>query len=354
MKTLDRYIGRAVAGAILTVTVVLVAVFSFFKFIDELDAVGRGSYGVLQVAEYVLLSMPHLAYELFPMAALLGSLIALGNLVATSEITVIRAAGVSLGRIVLSVLKAGVVIMVIAVIVGEFIAPPSEQVGRHRRSIAQSDQIALKTKHGFWARDGASYINIRRVLPGNRVEDIYIYEFDEDHRLRVSTHARSAEYRDGRWLLNGIKQTDIGDERITGRQVDQAVWDSLLRPALINVVMIDPASLSMRELSGHISYQRANAQDSQRYEQALWTKVVYPLATGVMVFLAVPLVFGASRSVGVGQRIMLGAVIGLVFHIVNQAAGHLGVVYHLSPALSVAAPTLVVLGVGIVLLRRIP
>ncbi len=352
MRLLDRYIGRTVTGAIFVVAVALVLVFTFFNLIDQLEDVGRGAYGMANMLAYVLLSVPRLAYELLPMAALIGALMGLSVLVGNGELTAIRAAGVPLWRVVMAVMKAGFLVMIIAMAVGEFVAPPSEQSARNLRSFAIASQIALKSRNGFWARDGSSYINIRTVLPGDRVRDIFIYEFDAGNRLQVSTHAREAFYSDGRWILQGITQTDLRDG-VEQRSIERAAWESLLRPDLINMVVIKPNSLSMYDLAKYIGYLHDNGQDAQRYRQALWNKIVYPLATAVMVFLAVPLVLGSARGVNIGQRILAGAFIGLAFHVLNQGAGHLGVVLEMNPALSATLPTLLTLGAAVVLMRRI-
>lgn len=352
MKILDRYVGVAVVSATATVLVVLVALFSFFSFIDELEKVGSGSYGVVQSIVFVLLSMPGLTYELFPMAALIGSLLGLGTLMRNSEITVIRCCGVSKVRLMLSVMKAGAVFVLIAVFIGEFIAPPAERFAREYRSLAISDRITLKTQNGFWARDGNSYINIRQILPGDQVADVFIYEFDEDNRLRISTYAKSARYNGKRWVLEGISQTILEDGEIRTRQVDMATWDSLLKPDLITMIAINPDSLSIWSLVKYIGFLSSNRQNSQRYEHALWIKLTYPLATIVMVFLAIPMVLRASRSTTVGRSILLGGLIGLGFHLLNQAAGHLGVVFELPPVISAAGPVMLVLLVALALAVR--
>lgn len=353
MKIIDRYIGRTIIGGVVTALGVLVAIFSFFTFVDQLDDVGKGGYGILQILSYVVLSMPRLAYELFPVAALIGSLMGLSLLVSGSEITVIRAAGVSLPRTVLAVMKGGFVLMLVAVLIGEFIAPPAEQMARYERSIAIANQITLKTRHGFWARDGRSYINIRTILPGDRIEDIYIYEFDEHNRLQISTYAKSASYVDGQWILHGIEQTNFKEESVEKRKISRAAWESLLRPDLINMVVIEPNSLSIYDLVKYVRYLRLNGQNTLRYEQALWIKLIYPLATAVMVFLAIPLVLGSMRPASIGQRVVAGCFIGLAFHILNQASGHLGVVFEINPALSATAPTLLTLAAAGVMMRRL-
>ena len=353
MKILDRYIGKIVGISILVVLAALVAVFAFFQFIDELEDLGRGRYGVAQVAEFVLLSTPRLAYEIFPMSALVGSLIGLGSLVGSNEMTVIRAAGVSLARITLSVMKAGAAIMVGAVLLGEFIAPPSEQLAQHRRSVATTDRIALKTRNGFWARDGRSYVNIRKILPGDRLENIFIYEFDGQNRLAVSSRAKRARYEEDQWILEDIEQTLFKPERVTKHRIKQARWDSMLDPGLISLVVIRPDSLSMGDLYKYIRFLSQNEQNSQQYRQAFWHKIIYPVATAVMVFLAIPIVLVTGRSGGVGQRIVLGALIGLVFHIANKAAANLGMVYSLPPGLCVTFPTLLTFGVALFLMRKL-
>jgi len=353
VRLLDRYIGRTVIGSVLTVAAALVLVFSFFELIDEVEDVGRGSYTFGKMLLYVGLSMAGLAYELLPVAALIGTLVGLSALVANGELVVVRAAGVSLWRIVLAIMKAGLVVMLLAMLVGEFLAPPAEEFARNLKSLALANRIALKTRHGFWARDGDSYINIRRVLPGDQVEEIFIYEFDDRDRLQVSTFARRAFYEEGTWILEEIEQTVLGAAGAEARRIERAAWESLLRPELINMVVIKPDSLSMYDLVRYIRYLVQNGQSTQRYRHALWTKMVYPVAAAVMVFLAVPIVLGGATSVNVGQRVVLGVGIGLVFNLLNQASGHLGIVYGISPALSATGPTLITLGIAMALMRRV-
>jgi lipopolysaccharide export system permease protein len=218
--------------------------------------------------------------------------------------------------------------------------------------VALTQQIALKTKYGFWTRDGSSYVNIRKVLPGNRVEDIYIYEFDAANRLRSSTHATRASYVDRQWLLEDLRQTIIDGGSVNSRSVERATWESMLNPEMINFVVVEPQYLTMVGLARYISHLRQNAQNTQRYEQALWAKFVRPLTILSMIVLAVPLVHGHARFSVIGQRVFMGALIGVVFHIVDQAAGHLGVVYGIPAALSAAGPTLLLAGTLVFLLRR--
>ena len=194
MKILQKYVTLNLVTVTLIALFGLVALFSFFSVIDELADTGRGHYTVALALLYVLLTTPKLAYELFPIAAVIGSMVTLGMLARNSELVVIRTAGVSRMDLALVMAKGSLILIIMAVIIGEFIAPVCEETAQQRRSIAMTEQISMKTRNGYWARDGNSFINIRKVLPGNQVEDVYIYEFDRNNNLRSSIHASDASY----------------------------------------------------------------------------------------------------------------------------------------------------------------
>lgn len=353
MRILDRYIGRSVILSILITLVILVALVSFITLMDELGDVGTGEYRVSDVFLYVLLVLPRRAYEVFPMAVLLGSLVGLGTLANNSELVAMRAAGVSLARIIGSVLKAGMLAMLVVVLIGEVVAPNTEQYAERMRASKMSNQITLKSEYGFWARDGDSFVNIRQILPGSQLRDIYIYEFTEGRQLRVSTHADFAQYQDGSWLLRGIRQTRFLADRVESRELEQATWESLLNPNILNVVVVRPTMLPVWGLYQYIDFMHDNGQEAITYEVAFWSKVIMPLVTLVMVFLAVPFVFGVLRSVGIGQRIFAGSLLGLAFFILNKVLGHMAVVYSLNPLFAAAVPGLLFLGIGFWFVRRV-
>jgi lipopolysaccharide export system permease protein len=354
MKILDRYIGWTIISATVTVLVALVAIFSFFAFIDQLEDVGRGDYGIAKAVVFVLFSVPNLTYELFPMAALIGSLIGFGTMMRNGEVAVIRCNGVPKSRVVFAVVKAGLVLLVAAMIIGEFISPPAERFAHDYRTIAINNRITFKSENGFWARDGNSYINIREILPGDQLRDVYIYEFDNENKLRLSTYAEFARYTGRDWVLQNISQTSLEDDGLSKRTLPEAAWDSILKPDLLQMVTINPDSLSIWSLLKYSRFLNNNGQNAQRYEHVLWLKLSYPIATVVMVVLAVPMVMRATRTVTVGQRVLVGALIGLGFHLLNQAAGHLGVVYEIPPILSATGPALLMSFAAMYLLAKTP
>jgi lipopolysaccharide export system permease protein len=352
MRIIDRYIAMFLLRTTLMALFVLVSLFAFLSLIDQLEETGRGNYNVIKAIEYVCLTVPRLAYEIFPIAAVIGSMASLGILSSNNELAIIRTSGVSSFRLAYSMCKGGILIIIIAIVVGEFIAPYSEQTAQHLRSVALTEQITLKTKYGFWSRDGQSFINIRKILPGDRVEDIYIYEFDDMHRLRTSTYAKRAEYVNEQWLMEDIEQTSIQDDYVSIKLLKKAAWESLLNPEIINLVTIKPQYLTFRGLFDYIKYLKTNGQNSTHYEQALWAKITNPFSIIIMIIFAIPLVKSNSRTIAIGQRVFVGCLIGIGFHICNQVTGQFGIVYGVNPALSVTSPTIFLAVITFWLLRR--
>nr|VFJ93645.1 MAG: lipopolysaccharide export system permease protein [Candidatus Kentron sp. LFY]VFJ98549.1 MAG: lipopolysaccharide export system permease protein [Candidatus Kentron sp. LFY] len=354
MKRLDRYIGTYVVLGSLFVLAVLVALFSVIDFIDDLDNVGHNRYTLLRAVEHMVLTMPRLAFSTAPIAALIGTLMALGTLAGSAELTVVRASGVSLARLSLSVMKVGAILVLFTLVLGELVVPTAERLAQERRSMALSEQVSLSKKHGFWIRDKRSFINVRQVFPNNRVGDIYIYEFDDKRRLRFSTYAKSGYYYDGRWILKGVRQSDLTSSGgVTNHNVLEAKWESLFVPEVVKAVKLKPEGLSVIDLYRHIQYLRSNGLNSTAYEFAIWGKLFYPIATGVMMFIAIPMVLGWLRSVGIGQRIVVGILFGIAFHIIQQTIIHVGLVFEMSPFLSVSVPIVVFLGFGLWMMRRV-
>ena len=343
MNILEKYITQTLVAVTLLALFGLVCLFSFFSLIDQLGDTGRGNYDVVQALLYVLLTTPKLSFELFPIAAVIGSMVTLGMLAQNSELVVIRSSGISRFDLAIILSKASLILILVALVIGELIAPLSEESAQNRRSFAMSDQVSINTMDGFWARDGNSFINILKVLPGEKVEDVYIYEFDSGNNLRNSIHASTAAYENERWILDDIEQTSIADTGISMTRYQQADWPSLLDPEMVNFVMVKPQYLTFFGLIKYIRFLRQNAQETLPYEQALWIKLIKPFSIWGMILLAILLVQSESRFTPVGQRVFFGTLIGVIFHIVDQISGHVGIVYNVHPLVSVAGPTLVLL-----------
>lgn len=351
MVKLDRYIGVQVFLAILSVLGIIVGLALLFAFIDELGDV-EGSYGLGDVLQYVLLTSPRRLYEMLPMAALIGCLIGLGTLASSSELTIMRAAGVSLGRIVLAVMKPMLVLLVAGILIGEYVAPWSEDLAQARRSLAQGAGEAQSSKRGLWHRQENEFVHVNAVQPGGVLVGVTRYRFDEERRLLSSSFARRASYQGDYLQLQNISTTHFRGDHTEVLRAAEERWDVQLTPQLLGTVVMEPESLSITGLWRYIHYLGEQGLNNGRYWLAFWNKVLQPAVTVALVLLAISFIFGPLRSVTLGQRIFTGVVVGFVFRIIQDLLGPASQVFGFSPLLAVVLPAAVCALIGVWLLRR--
>ena len=353
MKILDRYIAKTVIGGTLMTLLVLGSLLAFVDFVSELDDIGTASYTLMNAFTYVLLGMPRHMYELFPTAILIGSLMSLGALASSHELIAMRAAGISVATISRWVLQAGMLLAILVAIIGEFVVPASERQAQSVHASALKENVTLGGKNGFWIRDGDRYLHAKRVYHDMRLGKVFIYELDDKKRLQRVTFANSAVYANDNWVLRDVRRSVFAENSVVTEQAASIVWPNLLNPDLFSVLSVQPENMSMMDLYRYSSYLQSNDLDASQYTLALWIKVVAPLASMAMLMIALPFVFGSTRSGSAGSRMLIGLLIGIGFFIVNKAINHAGQVYGLSPLVSAAAPLTLVMVVGALAMRRV-
>jgi lipopolysaccharide export system permease protein len=353
MRILDRYLAGTVIGGTLLALAVLLPLLGFFLLSEEMDQVGVAGYRFVDALMVMGLSLPRYAYQIFPIATLIGALVGLGTLASRSELVAMRAAGVSVARIVGSGLLGGLVLAALAVVVGELIAPVAEQRGMELRRTALSGDVAQQTPYGFWAVDEGAYVNIREIESGASIKDIYIYQADSSADTLVATHAEGARYVDGQWVLEGISRSRVGPEGVRVERVPSSGWSSMLDPGLLRLVVVDPQMLPAWGLWRYIRFMTLNQQDATAYEVVFWGKVVHPLLTLSMVLVSVPILLVSARSRGIGSRIFAGILAGILYYLVSRTFTYLALLFNLSPLASALAPPLLFIAAATLLLRRV-
>jgi lipopolysaccharide export system permease protein len=274
-----------------------------------------------------------------------------------SELTVMRATGISTTRIIVAILKVGLILTLLAMLIGELVAPRTGQYANNMRAVAQSEherhRMVFLTRYGFWSRDKLDFINIRTIYPDGGFGGITLYEFNAEQNLQSITRAKHAFYENGQWVLKKVEKHVIEATQVIRHYLDTVMWRAILSPELVKIVVIRPNKLSSIGLYKYIKYLRQNGQRTAKYELAFWTRLGYPLVCITMIFLATPFVFGSLRTVSIGQRILVGALIGVAFHMLNQTMGNMGLVYNIYPVVSALLPPILFLLIAITLMRRI-
>ena len=352
IRIIDKHIGRSILGQTLVVFAVLVGLFEFLTFMDQLNDLGVGRYDIWEICKYVTLVIPRTCYEMFPAATLLGTILGLSLLASDSELIVMRASGFSRGQIVGSVFKTGALLVLFAVTVGELVLPVTETLAQKGRAEALRGTIQKHSAQGLWLRDKQSFVNIQEMLPDLSLLGIKIFEFDDEHHLRALAYSKRARFVDGTWQLRDVAQTFIEKPGTGAKMVKTAYWQTGITPQILSVFVVNPDQLSAIQLRRYIGHLRDNNQETQTYELSFWHKIMMPFSTGVMVLIAIPFVFSQIRTGGLGRNLFVGIMLGMTFYLANKGVGYLVLVRDTPPLLgALLTPTLFML-VAFLLLRR--
>jgi lipopolysaccharide export system permease protein len=350
---LDRYVGRTILAAFVLVLLALLPLFTILDLVQQLDDVGKGSYGFLDAVRYELMMLPRRGLDLLPFAALIATTVGLALLSHFGETIAMRACGVSRRRIALSVVKVGLGLMLLAAVAEELIASPLHRQATQERAVALAGREVLLSEDGFWMHSGSSFVSIGRVLHGHVPQDVDILEQGEDRRLQRFIHAREADIADPeRWVLKDVVVKQLGGGAPTSERLPELPWDSYLSLRQVELLQLAPQVMSPLQLHRYTRYLRESGQRSEQYELAFWQKVTLPLFAGAMVMLALPAAFGLPRSADTGKRIFLAVAFGLAFQVVSQLLASAGLVLSLPAPLVTLGPLVLLFAGAFVLLWR--
>ena len=351
MRRLRSYIAQAIWGAVLAVLLVIVALDSISDLVEQLSNL-KGDYGFVEAVTYVLLYIPSSIYDYLPLSALVGCLIGLGVLASSSELTVMRAAGVTVGQIIWAVMRPVFVFIALGAALGEYVAPYTDQLADSRRAIALGHKNTFRSQRGVWNREGNEYMHFSAVLPSGQLYGISRYIFDSSGSLLEAIFVNEADYQDGDWFERGGQVTRFNNGEVERDSFTSRNWQTEVTPELLNVLVAEPDELPIQRLYTYASYLDKQNQDSSEYWLAFWQKSLQPLATLSLVMIAISFIFGPLRQTTMGFRVFVGVMVGLVFQTSQKLLGPTSIIFGFPPVLAVFAPIAVCFLVGLLLIRR--
>jgi lipopolysaccharide export system permease protein len=353
MKVLSLYIAKEILKGSLIALLILLTLFNLFTFADELKDIGKGHYGLKEIFYFLALTSPTVIYELIPASALIGSLFVLGSMGNNRELIAMQASGLPVMGIIKATMLAGLALVTLAILIGEFIAPLGERLGQKIKMTAINEHIIMNSNYGLWLREGTNFINVRRVEDDGKLANISMYELDEKGHLLHAKHAGKATFMGKKtWRLEDIKQSTISTQQIQVSHEAEQTWKSSIAPNLLKIVVVNPNNLSLYDLAMYVEFLKGNHQKSHAYEVAFWGRAVSPLTTFIMMLVSAPFVIGIHRGVSVGARIMIGVTIGMGFNIFDKIINHVGLIYNLNPPLMALLPSLSVLAIVLFAMKK--
>lgn len=369
MNRIDRYVLRAVLGGVLLVMTVLLSLGALFLLLGQQDDIGVGTYTVWKALAFVGLNMPQQVWELLPISALIGSLLGLGTLARGSELTVMRAAGLSVWRIGRGVVLAGLLLLALGAAIGEWLAPPMQQLGREVKAFAKFSNVSFAGSGDAWVRDGDMIVNVERQIGDAQFGGMMVYEFGPDNRLKSLGRAATAREVEAAgapgamrgdakggtattWRLEQYIETRFEGDRTVASGSAGRVLDSNVGSNFLGIAATIPGQLPSTALWRMIRHLETNGLDSREPVFAFHSRIARTVAVLFAVLLALPFVFGSLRSAGAGARIGVGLVLGILFFLLQQMIESGAIVYGGDPALLAWLPTLLMAGAALGLIAR--
>ena len=358
-KIHDLYVGRVLFGTVLLTWAVLLGLDTVLAVVSEISDVGKGSYSFVDALTNVVYTVPRRAYTLFPTAAVIGALMGLGQLAASSELTALRALGLSRRRLGLAVAATLAVLTLLMVVNGETLAPWGQRRADGLKASAKSPDMIVAQYSGLWAREGDTFLNAQTGQERNdgnqrwlELRDVRLYEFDAAGRLESIAHAASADHHPGGWLLHNVRRTWFDARSVTQTDVMEERWQSRLDDTALAASIARPRYLTSSALRSSIEYRRRNGLDAGEYEEYYWGRWFYPFNVLALCLAAIPFAFGTLRSGGLGKRLFVGIVFALGFWLLQTQFVKLAGVYKFDYRIAYLMPALLMMVISGVLFRR--
>lgn len=345
MKILHRYFAQEIIKTVFLVGITLLLLFGFFDFIHEINDLGKGSYSFDKIGQFVFLKMFGHLYEIMPIVTLISAMVVLGRFAHQYELIVMRVSGLSTLKLSKILLIIGLGLGFLTFCIGEYLTPSTEKLAQQVKVDSIQSVIAKTLKSGVWVKDKNNFVNIQDMRSDSELNNIKIYQFNDAHELINLFDVKKAVFDQKllSWQLFDIQKLTIINHQteIQQNHMDTMLWKSNLTPKLIGVLVVNPEQMSAENLYSYILHLEENLQQSQRYKIALWNKIAYPLASAMMLLIALPFAYQSPRQGNLGSKIFIGIMIGLGFNLASRLFSHLGLIYNWSASISALLPSFI-------------
>jgi lipopolysaccharide export system permease protein len=352
LKTIRRLIYGEVLGSVAFVTLGFLALFFFFDFVEEIQALARYAatgYKLVHALTYVALLLPSHLYELMPISVLIGTIIVMARLAQSSEFTILRTSGLGPWRALRTLLVMGMGFVVITFAIGDYLAPVADRTAQLLKARYQGSISVGQT--GAWLKERQDYaqfsVNVSALDSNGSMRGVRIFEFDNKGFLVSTVQAQTGSFDEGdAWTLRQVLRTEFSQRGTDTALIERAAlesfrWPSAISAEMVSAALLKPDRMSTIDLFQYIRHLQVNEQTAQRYEIEFWKKVFYPLSCLVMVVLALPFAYLHFRSGGIAGYVFGGVMAGISFFMLNNVFGYIGNLQNWQPWLAAALPGLI-------------
>lgn len=349
MKLIESYILKKCAFNSLLMLISFTLLFSIFNALAEFSTIGKGDFNSLSLLIYTVALVPGYIYLFMPLAVLIGVMLSMLSLVNYSEYAIIRTSGISLYRITACLLIFGLSMSLITFLEGEFVAPSSKQFAQSYKLSKTKTTMSTQLQSGIWSRDGENdFVNISQILPDKTILGVSIYKYDKDLKLKHYIKAKSGKFNMNQqtWELNDVTLYDYAGQNMNISYLQNFLWVTSIMPGYFSVLVVNPEDMSIIALLKYIQHLRQINQASDRYQIALWNKLLYPLSCVSMSLLAIAFIPNNRRNINLATKLFVGILIGIGFFFFTRLVSFLALLFNWNPVIAAIGPTLLLFALG--------
>jgi lipopolysaccharide export system permease protein len=340
-----------VLWSFLVVTVVLLGLDFALTFIEQIKKV-NDNYTIQSLLQVISFRLPGKLAEYIPISSLIGTLMGLGTLAATSELTVMRAAGMPIWRIGFAACQPIVLISLLGMGISEFVAPAAEQKANLIEKFQDQKSGTFSLTGGVWLKADNNFVYIDAADSTGKLYGMQIFSPDGTGLKNIKAAASAQHIEDSLWQLNDVTETSFFPDHIETSSQKSSEWKISITPEHLFLASQEPETLSLSQLMTYQQFLNQQSLDGSQYELEFWIAALRPIASLALVLVALSSVFGPLRSSTMGGRIFSGVLIGLVFQNGLNLFGRMSVAIDFPPAIGVSIPIAICLLAGILLMRR--
>lgn len=346
ISTLNWYMFRSISLGIILAVAIFLSLEILIGFISQVSDVGKGDFTIGSALFYTMLTIPHSIYQNFPVSSVVGIMLGLGAMAASSELVVVQSSGVSRLKIAAIAVVTLFVWLLPMSFMGEYVVPPAKLLAESFRATKLNKDVGLGVNSGVWIRDGNIIFNATPVGSGfdekskNIVmNNVTVYELDEKLKVIKVSKAAKATHKIDSWELQEIEVTEFVEQGVITHKLESQLWPSRIEPEILGITHSRPKNLSIRDIVKYKKFKVDKENIPIKYDIALWSKITYPLLVIATALTGLPFLFGLLRSGGFGQRLLIGVMLGIVFNLTNRALLNVGEVFNVHPVIVTVIPS---------------
>jgi lipopolysaccharide export system permease protein len=357
MKIIDRYILKEFFLYLLLIMSLFVSLFIIIDFFERLKLFLSNHASVSQMFSFIFYQIPMIVSLTLPAAVLIATLITLSTFSKNSEITAMKANGISLYRIALPIFLSAMAISFFLFFFSEWITPAANQKAEHIKYVEIKKQEARGSfkQAQIWYRgkDGIYNFNLYNPKTG-MLQGVSLYYMTADFQPRLQISAENAYWQDEHWIGNNVQVITLSAEGLPAiKKNNRMILPIMETPADFEAVQKSPDKMGFFELRNYIDNLVAEGSEATPYLVDLHAKIAFAFVTLILTAIGVIFSVHAERSGGVARSIGLGIIIGFSYWIVHAFSVSLGRSGTLPPILSAWVANIIFLIMGLFLSLRI-